>query len=217
MNRFDPRARALATAAFALVSVFPIIVIGLNLDQRRDYSPTHQAISELALGAGGDLMIAAFCALGAGIFLIALSIRRSTEKARVTPALLFIASIPAGPLSAAFRTDRTGDAATLHGTIHNMAGLTAFLLILAAMVTGAFRFRREPAWRAHALPTGVLGALGVATFFLIPLLGDSHFGLAQRLFVGTFVVWLLSTAAHARRISSPAPRRLADEGFAVRT
>lgn len=198
MNRSTRPIRNLATAAVALTSLFPLIVIVLNLIQRHDYSPTRQAISELALGTDGNAMIIAFCGLGVGIFLLAVSIYRTSRNARVTPLLLALASILAGPVSAAFHTDRTGAKTTVHGNIHNMAGLAAFLLILVAMITAAYRFRREPAWRSHATLTATFAALGIATFFLIPVLGNNQFGLAQRLFVGTFVVWLLSTTAYAR-------------------
>jgi hypothetical membrane protein len=187
-----------ATGALVATSLFPVIVIALNLVQRDTYSPTRQAISELALGTGGSLMAVAFCGLGVGIVLLATTIYRSTAKARVTPLLLTIASVLAGPVSAAFHTDRTGAKATLHGTIHDMAGLVAFLLILLAMITGAYRFRLETWWRSHAAPTAALAVLATAAFFLIPTLGDSRFGLAQRLFVGSFLIWLLWTAAYAR-------------------
>jgi hypothetical protein len=89
----------------------------------------------------------------------------------------------------------------MHGNIHNGAGLAAFLLILVAMLTASYRFRREANWRSHATTTTALATAGIVTFFLIPTLGNSHFGLAQRLFVGTFVAWILTTAAYARNVS----------------
>jgi hypothetical protein len=147
-------------------------------------------------------MAVAFCGLGAGIFLLAVSIHRSSRKARVTPLLLTLAAVLAGPVSAAFHTDRSGAKSTLHGTIHDTAGLVAFLLILLAMITGAYRFRHEPWWRSHAVPTAAFAVLATVTFFLIPELGSSNFGLAQRLFVGTFVAWLLWTAGYARSRST---------------
>lgn len=202
MTRSARPVRSLATAAVAFTSLFPLVVIALNLTQRTDYSPTRQAISELALGTGGNAMIVAFCGLGVGIFLLAVIIKRTTSRARVTPALLVLAAVLAGPISAAFHTDRTGAKSTLHGNIHNAAGLAAFLLILVAMTTAAYRLRREQAWRTHAVTTTAFAATGIVTFFLIPLLGNSHFGLAQRLFVGTFVAWLLTTAAYARGIDA---------------
>jgi hypothetical protein len=198
VNRSIRPVTRLASGALAATSLFPLIVITLNLVQRHSYSPTRQGISELALGTGGSLMAVAFCGLGIGIFLVAVTIHRTTGKARVTPVLLVLASVLAGSVSAAFHTDRTGATATLHGTIHDTAGLVAFVLILLAMITGSYRLRREPWWRSYAVPTAVFAALATVTFFLIPTLGSNHFGLAQRLFVGTFVVWLLSAAAYAR-------------------
>lgn len=199
MNRPARPVGGLGAAAFVATSLFPVIVIVLNLVQRHGYSPTRQAISELALGPGGALMAVAFCGLGVGILLLAVIIRRTSGKAVVTPLLLAVASVLAGPVSAAFHTDLTGAKTTLHGTVHNTAGLLAFFLILAAMITGAYRFRREPWWRSHAAPTAAFATAGIVTFFLIPTLGNSQFGLAQRLFVGTFVAWLLTTAAYAHR------------------
>lgn len=35
-------------------------------------------------------------------------------------------------------------------------------------------------------------------FFLIPILGDDRFGLAQRIFVGLFLSWLIAVAVIAR-------------------
>jgi hypothetical protein len=160
-------------------------------------------------------MVLAFCALGTGIFLLAVTIYGTSGSARVTPLLLAVAAVPAGPVSAAFHTDRSGVRATMHGHIHDAAGLVAFLLILAAMVAGAYRFRREPWWRSHATRTAAFATLAIVTFFLIPMLGDGHFGLAQRLFVGTFVAWLIATAGYARRrgVVGTAPR--ADGGLAT--
>jgi peptidoglycan/LPS O-acetylase OafA/YrhL len=147
-------------------------------------------------------MVLAFCGLGIGTFLLALILFRTSRKARATPLLLAVAAVLAGPVSAAFHTDRTGAKTTMHGTIHNGAGLAAFLLILVAMITAAYRFRHEPKWRSHAALTTALAALGIVTFLLILMLGNSHFGLAQRLFVGTFVAWILAAAAHAGNLST---------------
>lgn len=198
MNRSPRPVAGLATTALVAMSLFPVIVIALNIVQRRGYSPTRQAISELALGRAGGFMAIAFCGLGVGLLLLAITVRRTSRSARITPLLLALAAVFAGPASAAFHTDRTGAKSTLHGNIHNAAGLAAFLLVLVAMITGAYRFRREPWWRPHAVPTAAFAALATATFFLIPILGTSYFGLAQRLFVGTFVAWLLVTARYAR-------------------
>jgi hypothetical protein len=205
MNQSTPSARSLAAISAATTALFPATVITLNVVQRRSYSPVSQAISELALGAGGVLMVLAFCSLGAGILTLASTIHRTGAKRRAVPAILAVAAVLAGPASAAFHTDLTGAPTTLHGTIHNTAGLAAFLLLLVAMVVASFTFRRDAFWRGHAVTTAGFAVTGIVTFLLIPLLGDDRFGLAQRLFVGTFVAWLITSAAYAhRRLTSTA-------------
>lgn len=191
--------RTLAGVSGASTALFPTIVITLNVIQHRHYDPVKQAISELALGTGGSAMILAFCSLGAGIAMLAVIVRRRDRTARVVPTMLALAAVLAGPMSAAFHTDLTGTPTTLHGTIHNDAGLAAFLLLLAAMVVSSFAFARDPFWQGHVTATRVFAAAGTASFFLIPGLGGDHFGISQRLFVGSFVCWLILTAAYARR------------------
>lgn len=192
----------LATRAFACVAVFPAVVVLLNLVQHAHYDPKVQAISELALGRGGALMVVAFLSLASGIALLALIFGRTLGRGRALRWPLFLAAVLAGPMSALFHTDLTGHPATTHGTIHNDSGLAAFLLMLAAMHVAGWVFRRQPVWRPLAVPTLVWAVAATGAFFLIPAL-PAHFGLAQRIFVGTFVSWLLAVTAYARHMSLP--------------
>lgn len=198
MSRISPSTRTLTAVAMAALGTFPITVVTLNLVQRQHYSPIRQAISELALGRGGGLMVLAFLSIALGMLLVGVVIRRTTG-AVVAPTVLVVASIGAGPLSAVFHTDPSGAKATTHGTIHDLAGLSAFLLVLAAMVVCSRRFRRQPAWRGYALPTRLWTCAAVVAFFLVPALGTARFGLAQRIFIGTFLTWLFATATYARQ------------------
>ena len=207
MRHPQPTTGTIATAALASVAVFPTIVIALNLVQRADgYRASKQAISELALGRGGWLMAIAFCALALGTYLVAVLIRRTTGKAVVAPALLTFAAVLA-VVSAVFHTDPGTTTTTVHGHIHNTAGVVTFLCLLIAMGISSYRFRTEPAWRSFAVPTLAFTVVGVVAFFLVPTLGDQHFGVAQRLLVGTFVCWMLAAAAHARHIGEAHAQR----------
>ncbi|MGN6721419.1 MAG: DUF998 domain-containing protein [Marmoricola sp.] len=203
--------RTLATVSAATTALFPAIVVVLNLVQHRNYDPIKQAISELALGSGGTAMVLAFCGLAVGIAALAAVIRTQSLKARAVPIILAVAAVLAGPLSAGFHTDRTGAPTTWHGTLHNDAGLGAFLLLLAAMLISSFAFSRDPFWKGHVIATRVLTVAAVISFFLIPVLGQDHFGLSQRLFVGSFVSWLIVSAVYASR----SERRLAISASAV--
>jgi hypothetical protein len=195
--------RQLATAACACVAVFPAVVVSLNLIQHVSYDPKVQAISELALGQGGALMVVAFLSLGSGIALLAHLLGRTCARGRVIRWMLYVAAVLAGPMSAFFHTDLTGQPATTHGTIHNDAGLAAFLIILISMYAASRLFRRETLWRGFAAPTLVWAIAATGSFFLIPAL-PAQFGLAQRVFVATFLSWLLAASAYARRVAPPA-------------
>lgn len=182
--------RRLARSATLSLALFPTVVVVLNLVQRRDYHPTVQAISELALGSGGAAMVVAFLGLGLGVTLIGVVVHRRAPGERAVPALLWLFALLAGPMSGFFHTDRSGTAATWHGRVHDDSGIAAFVLVLVTMWVAWVRFRRRDALRALAAPTLVGALLGTPAFFLVPLLGG-HFGLAQRVYVAVFVTWFV--------------------------
>ncbi len=44
--------------------------------------------------------------------------------------------------------------------------------------------------------------IGILAFFLVPTLGQAHFGLSQRLLIGSFRTWMLTASTHQLRASS---------------
>jgi hypothetical protein len=205
----QPRTRTLAIAALVAVGLFPVIVLALNLVQQPDgYSAGRDAVSELALGRDGAVMAAAFCSLGVGTLLFAALLRQTSTGAAVRTTLLSIAGVLSF-VSAAFHTDRAGAPATAHGHIHDAAGIATFVAMLVTMAISAWRFRREPAWAGFAVPTATLTVAGVVAFFLVPTLGQAHFGLSQRLLIGAFIAWMLTGTIHCLRTTAsdvaPAP------------
>lgn len=111
-------------------------------------------------------------------------------------------------ISAIFHTNRSGAPATVSSDIHLTAGITTFVLLVAAMFAMVRPFHRSERWSAFALPTLTWSVVAFATFFLIPILGDADFGMAQRLFVATWLSWLLATALRARHAVSPRARQV---------
>jgi multisubunit Na+/H+ antiporter MnhB subunit len=198
--------RLLANAALAGLGGFPVIVVALHLVQRGSYHPLHQALSELALGRGGWAMWIAFCAAGTGMLCLAVLHRRLVAGSVAAPILLSIACV-LSYVSAAFHADPDG-VSTRHGTIHQTAGIVEFVLIVVAMFVSARRFRRDERWRQLARPTIVWAACAVVGFFLIPTLGNSLFGLAQRIFIATWLSWLLYLAAQIRASEDAVPATL---------
>jgi hypothetical membrane protein len=199
MGRIPLSTRTLATGAAVGFAIFPIVVALLNLVQRNDYSVLHQAMSELALGRGGWLMNTAFCALGLGTLLLALTLKRTLPGMRVVPVLLAVTGL-LDVASAIFHTNGDGPATT-QSQIHMIAGISTFILFVVAIFLSSRSFRRDPAWQRLARPTIVWGIAAVATFFLIPILGNTYFGLAQRTFAATWITWAIAIALHARSLA----------------
>lgn len=192
--------RSVVTAALGCLMFFPAAVIALQVIQADDYSIASQAMSELALGKAGWLMTLAFLALGSGTVLLGISIRVSLPRARV----LFGCLLLAGALdvvSAIFRTNGAGPETT-SSSIHQLAGLSTFVLITTGMFASVRTFRRDAAWRSFAFPTLAWAAASVATFFLVPIIGDANFGVAQRIFVAVWLSWLIVLAARLRNAPS---------------
>ena len=195
----NPNLRTRATIALIALLLFPAVVLVLNVVQS-GYSALSQAMSELALGSAGWLMGVAFVSMGIGTALVGLCIRDSIPRARVAP----IALVLAGTLdvvSAFFHTN--GDEpATTASTIHEIAGISTFILVVIAMYATIGSFRRRADWRSFVIPTAVWSIVATGTFFLVPILGDDLFGLAQRIFVATWISWLAVVAARTRALAA---------------
>jgi hypothetical protein len=188
-----------------LLSVFPVVVALLSLANRDHYSGVSQAMSELALGPGGWLMTVAFVSLGAGSVLVARALRSSLPRARVAPVLLAVTGV-LDVVSAVFHTNAAGQPATTSSTIHQVAGVVTFLILIATMFASAVTFRRDPSWRWFAGSTLGWAVLALAAFFLVPILGDDRFGLAQRIFVGVVLSWLITVSVLLSRSAEAGAR-----------
>ena len=169
-------------------------------------------MSELALGRAGGLMMIAFCSLGAGTIMVAMVLRRELLKALVAPGCLLLAGL-LDVVSAFFHTNGENQRSTTSSNIHLAAGISTFVLVTVAMFAAVPPLRRTPAWRRFALPTLLWASAAFGAFFLVPVLGDAQFGLAQRIFVVVWLSWLGAVATVARFHTAPATADiLADTG-----
>src|SRR5207245_1213463 len=143
----------------------PILFITVFLVEgatRPGYSAWHNHVSLLATGEGGWMQIANF--LIDGVLTIALAF--GLLRVGYVLTAVFIALFGAGLLvSGVFVADPAlgypPDAAqvtTIHGVVHQGAGLATFTLIAVAAFAAAARFARERAktWRWYSLVTGLL-------------------------------------------------------------
>jgi hypothetical protein len=189
---------SLPLAAFVSTAVFPLIIVILHLVQSGHYHPLRQAVSELALGRDGWLMMIAFCSSGIGTLLVALMLRRIDTHPRIAPTLLAVAGLLSF-VSAFVHADGSGPTTT-HGQIHQAVGIATFLLIIVSIFSLVRAFRRDPAWRPLAVPTLAWALAAVAGFFLVPIMGAADFGVAQRILLGTCLSWVLTVSLWGRRL-----------------
>lgn len=193
----------LALAGAVTTLAFPLFVIALQVIQRGDYHPMRQAMSELALGRDGWLMAVAFCSLAIGSALLA-RLMHQLAGSRIATTLLG-ASAALTALSAFVHADGDTAKATLHGQIHQGAGILTFVSIIVAMFVLAPRLRRRPQWRTLGTVTRTMAIAGVPALFLVPVLGQAHLGLAQRVLVGLLLVWNVLAQLYVHHtLTSPA-------------
>lgn len=198
----------LALAGAATTLVFPLLVVALQVIQRGSYSPMRQAMSELALGRDGWLMAVAFCSLAVGSALLA-RLMHELAGSRIATTLLGVAAALTA-LSAFVHADGDTSKTTVHGGIHQTAGILTFVAILVAMFFVAPRLRSQPRWRALGNLTRVMAIAGVPAFFLVPVLGQAHMGLAQRVLVGLLLTWNVFAQLYVQHaLSAPAAREAA--------
>ncbi len=185
-----PRSATLALVGFAF---WVVVVVTLPVLTPDAYYPVKQSISALALVRFGGAMDAAFLAFGLGSIALASGLYRSVEGALLAPLLLAVCGLLWVSLGF-FRTGSGGIIVALHGVV----ATTSFLLILVVMFLFAEKFRGDERWRSFARPTVVWAILAVGTLLSIPVLSEEIFGISERLFVATFVSWMIATAVRLR-------------------
>jgi hypothetical protein len=186
---------ALLLVAFCFAAMVLLHVVRTDLD------PVRQVMSEYANGRYGFLMTAAFYAIGLSAVVLAIRLGRALPRRPLTVvmrALLALGGIGL-VLAGIFEVERPAVPDTVEEVIHSDATLTAFTLIIAAMLLFAAICRREARWadfKAIALGLAVVAALGGA---FSPFAGQTPVnGIAQRVLGLAVVLWLLLTALHLR-------------------
>jgi hypothetical membrane protein len=190
------------------VAWFLVSVVLLHF-LRPEYNPRTHMISDYAVGRYGAIQTANFFALGIGAVALAVGLARG-RGGRIGPALIALFGALAF-LSGIFRTDLEGAPQTTTGTIHEIIGIAAFVLVTIGILVCSWQFRSDAAWRSFAPVTLVWGLAALGTFFLVPLLGESGQGVGQRIFLAVVVSWLLTTALRLRN-SAASTRTTATAG-----
>lgn len=190
------------TGRTALLGVIGVVywvttLVVLTLVNRSSYDSLRQPGSELALGRFGWAMDVAFFVLGIGLAGLGLAFDKALGRVRALPWLLAVVGLLLF-LSGLVHTEMGSGT---RPSIHNMLGLGAFVLTIMVMFGASRAFRKEARWHRMAIPTLVWAFAALGTFFLVPIMGESLLGLAQRIFVATTFSWYLLVATLIYRSS----------------
>jgi len=148
-----------AGIAGPLLFIVVLLVAGAT---RRDYKPWRHFGSQLALGPGGWIQVANFLVCGLLVLLFAIGLAQTALAASIFlgafAVLLIVAGIfPTGPVLG--HPPGASEAPTMHGTIHVIAGVIAFVLLPVACFVMAWHFAGEAAsggWVAYSIVVGVV-------------------------------------------------------------
>ncbi len=130
-------------------------------------APTHDWPSGLALGPFGWIMIGAFLASGAAMFLFARAIRLAfASHGRLIGALFSGSALALLLLAAPTDPTNTTITPTLFGMLHDAAFVILGLTFFPGLITTAVAAWRDPDWHWLTLLTFVVAGLSAPAFLL---------------------------------------------------
>jgi hypothetical membrane protein len=172
------------------------------------YSPISQAESDLAVGPYGYVMSINFIIRGLLSLAAVQAIRDglpSASRSRIGEVLLGIWAI--GAIILAFSpTDLPGQHPTLHGVIHLLVAVVAFIAGAVGALLISLRLRTDPHMRSVAPAAVAIAAAACFMLLVIGLqVGARHYGgLTERLFLGLVLLCLAVVAARLQSLTTPA-------------
>jgi peptidoglycan/LPS O-acetylase OafA/YrhL len=187
------------------VTVVGILVLHLV---RRDLDPLQDVMSHYANGPNGPLMSVVFYAFGVSAIAMGVRLRSGLDRRGVTRPVPWLLVLAGSSLLVAgvFEVDRPTDPETTGEVIHSNTAVTAFLLLVGAMVLFAIACRRDQRWwsmRWTSLGLAVVAGSAAVATQVTRSAGTA--GGVQRLLAGAVLVWLVLVAVHVRRASFDAP------------
>lgn len=205
------RRHSAAIAGIVGPILFSAAVVGQGW-LRDDYDSARQFVSALPLGPAGLIQNINFLIFGVLLLWLAHGLRQEFsvgKTSRSGPLLIAVVGV-ANIIAGLFNADSQ---ISIHGVIHGINSVIAFILIMPASVVVFYgRFRMDPKWQWLApwtLICGVFLALfGLVILLAIPLgpiyppLIMENPGAAQRAYLSIFFVWLLALSIGLYRSSN---------------
>jgi hypothetical protein len=199
----DPKpqqATGLSIAAIIILSTAFLAVLALHLVQT-DLDPVRDVMSGYANGPFGNLMTFSFYALGIGTIVLAVRLRRSTDRswAPITISMALGLGGLALILAGVFEVERPGVPDTLNEIVHSNGAIAGFVLIVIAMVLFPYVCYRDERWESFLVPSLSLAIIAVAAAAFSPVAPSTTIaGLAQRVLAVVVFGWVLLVAIWMR-------------------
>jgi hypothetical membrane protein len=166
------------------------------------YSPVRQPESDLAVGPYGWIMTVNFVVRGllSAALLMALTRTLAPTRRSVIAFILFGIWTAGALLLAVFPTDVSGGTHTVHGGIHVVVALIAFVGISVAESLLSGSLTDNPIWRRLGLRSSLLARLTIACLLVLVVSTVIHSigGLTERLFLASALLWMLIVALGLR-------------------
>ncbi len=215
----QPVALKLLLACGAIGPLLFIVVFLIEGATRPNYSALHNFVSSLSLGDQGWVQITNFLICGMLVLCFAIGLQRVLHSGKgsiLGPILLGIFGLSLIG-AALFVTDPllgyppgASSTPTLHGTLHVLLSLVAFIALPAACFVLARRFAADPAWRGWTLYSIATGILVVVFFIAADVVASPNSnapaGLVQRLSIIIGWGWIALLALRLLRTNPPVDR-----------
>lgn len=192
-----------AVVGLASPLLFALLVVVMGA-LRPDYSHLTNFISDLgALDAPSPYVQRLnFLQFGLGNAILAIALFRGMAKpSRI--ALVFQLVIGLGIFLSAFFPGHTDDPASRASMMHNVVGIPAFVLIMLVPLVAGWRFRLSEEWRRLSGFSMAMTPTLIVLFVLMARADGAPGGtpgLYQRLFIGTWMVWMVVVSVRLLRL-----------------
>jgi hypothetical membrane protein len=178
------------------------------------YSPISQAESDLGVGPYGWVMDLNFVVRGILSLAFVCGIYSAWPKTIRVPktSLALIGAWGIGAFVLAVSPTDISGPATLHGTVHLVTAFLAFLFVALGVMGVSFSMPESPPWRSmrpYAQALAVLTVIAIVALTVgtgIPRIETSLFGLLERVFLGSALLWMLVLSIQLLWSESPGRR-----------
>jgi hypothetical membrane protein len=198
LRRHRPTGASLAAIILAALCFGAVMLLHIV---RGEIDPLRRVMSEYANGSHGPIMTVVFYAFGLTSLALAVRLLRAFEHRRTARLISLLLALAGVSLiaSGVFEVERPLIPDTLEEVIHSYASISAFVVLVSAMLLLSHETRRDPRWWTFRWPSTALAIGAAAAAAATPLTTQTNWsGGVQRVLGLTVLLWFLLTALHVR-------------------